>query len=133
MTRELNILAFDNYAKEAFITAATRALGPSDIGGRPAYDPVNHPNMPGAIRAALEARIDVGRKKYGVELAFGWDLALFGAWQEALDLFLYLLSDPKSSQEEILIASSMLVMLSERVAREINIQVEREREHAAPM
>ncbi len=127
MTRELNILAFDNYAKEAFITAATRALGPSSIGGRPAFDPVDHPNMPGAIRAALEARIATGVKKYGVELAFGWDLALLGAWQEALDLFLYLLADPKSTQEEILIASSMLVMLSERVAKVINTQLEAER------
>ena len=127
MTRELNILAFDNYAKEAFIAAATRALGPSSIGGRPAFDPVNHPNMPGAIRAALEARIAVGVKKYGVELAFGWDLALLGAWQEALDLYLYLLADPKSTQEEILIASSLLVMLSERVARKINTQLEAER------
>lgn len=127
MMRELNILAFDTYAKEMFVAAATRSLGPSSIGGRPAFDPANHPNMPGAIRAALEARIATGVKKYGVELAFGWDLALLGAWQEALDLFLYLLADQKSTQEEILIASSMLVMLSERVARQINTQLEAER------
>ena len=127
MTRELNILAFDNYAKEAFIAAATRALGPSDIGGRPAFDPVDHPNMPGAIRAALEARIATGVKKYGVELAFGWDLALLGAWQEALDLYLYLLADLKSSQEEILGAFGLLMALSERVARQINTQLEAER------
>jgi len=127
VTRELNILAFDNYAKEAFITAATRALGPSSIGGRPAFDPVDHPNMPGAIRAALEARIATGVKKYGVELAFGWDLALLGAWQEALDLYLYLLADLKSSQEEILGAFGLLMALSERVARQINTQLEAER------
>lgn len=127
MTRELNTLAYDAEARELFLLAATRALGPSSSGEHPAFDAANHPNMPGAIRAALEARIAMGAEKYGVELAFGWDLALLGAWQEALDLYLYLLADRKSSQEEILAAFGLLMALSERVARQINTQVERER------
>jgi hypothetical protein len=131
VTRELNALLYDAHARELYLAAATRDLGPSTVLDRPAFHPDNHPTMPGPIRAALEARIDKGLRKYGVALAFGWDLALLGAWQEALDLYLYLLADPGASQQEIMVASSMLILLSERVAREINIQVERERA-AAP-
>ncbi len=131
MTRELDALAYDAEAREMFLHAATRALGPSSSGGRPAFAAANHPHLSGPIRAALESRIDVGLKKYGVELAFGWDLALLGAWQEALDLYLYLLADPKSSQEEILAAFGLLTVISERVARWINDNLAAERA-AAP-
>lgn len=71
----------------------------------------------------LLERSVVGKSKYGRLLPIGWPLATAGAFQEALDLLVYLASDTSSTRLERWAARWVVRSLAQRLAKQAQAQV----------
>lgn len=96
------------------VETARRALGPGHSIGDPAVSLASH-RLPDAVVACLKARAEVGEQKYGGLLSVGWPKATAGAYQEALDLLVYLCADLHSTPLERSHARELVMSLAQRL------------------
>jgi len=99
---------------EQLVEAATARLGPDCSSGMPAVGRAAQ-RLPQAIVACLRARADQGVQKYGTALSVGWPPATAGAYQEALDLVMYLAADADASPFERALARKLAISLAKRL------------------
>jgi hypothetical protein len=97
------------------VETATTALGPGHSQGAPAVGVASH-RLPDAVVACLKARAEVGVQKYGGVLSVGWPKATAGAYQEALDLLVYLHADVEALPIERALARELVLSLAQRLA-----------------
>ena len=107
-------------AEARLVALATAALGPDDgepVGRAPAWA-LAAQGASRAVREALAGRAQVGLRKYAGHLVrLGWRYAGVGAWQEALDLVVYLAADPEATPRERALAGELAELLTARLLR----------------
>lgn len=96
------------------VETARKALGPGHSIGDPAVSLASH-RLPDAVVACLKARAEIGEQKYGGLLSVGWPKATAGAYQEALDLLVYLYADVQASSIERSYARELVMILAQRL------------------
>lgn len=107
---------------KALVTLANVALGPGYGDGPPAVIKAGRGLPPVLVDCLLERSV-VGKSKYGRLLPIGWPLATAGAFQEALDLLVYLASDTSSTRLERWAARWVVRSLAQRLAKQAQAQV----------
>lgn len=107
---------------KALVTLANVALGPGYGDGPPAVIKAGRGLPPVLVDCLLERSV-VGKSKYGRLLPVGWPLATAGAFQEALDLLVYLASDTSSTRLERWAARWVVRSLARRLAKQAQAQV----------
>ena len=98
----------------ALVAISAVALGPGYGDGPPAVVAAGR-GLPVVLVDCLLERAVVGQSKYGRLLPIGWPLATAGAFQEALDLLVYLASDKGSLWAERWMARWLLRSLARRL------------------
>ena len=99
---------------QALVKLSALPLGPGYGDGPPAVVAAGR-GMPAVLIDCLLERSVVGQSKYGRLLPIGWPLATAGAFQEALDLLVYLASDKGSTWAERWMARWLVGSLARRL------------------
>jgi hypothetical protein len=105
-------------AEARLARVAVAALGADDgAPGRPAAWALAIGGHSRVAREAVAVRAEVGLARYGALLRRGWRWAPLGAWQEALDLVVYLAADEGATPRERALAAELVELLAARLLR----------------